>query len=276
MHYHSYRHLTPTNARLSSKPVGKLGLVQQIDDGNWKAELSAQPVRETMLSYVGAIDPYTGESWGRVRKFALSFSGYRSLNEDWGVSGGLEAAAYRGSDVADNHSLSLNAGLSHDLKFKGFDYFSIGPELGLQGFEDNLSHYTLGHGGYFSPQHRLALGISAAFQASSSNFAIRGRLYGGWTHHYQKSSPCFPLGAPAISNCTQQYESVEDRGRELNGLISGVFRLSDHTQLLFGASARTAPEFQDSMIFTGLRINLEARPSVNTSDLPENWLNGFY
>jgi len=55
--------MTPSGAAVSSALVGNLGFTRQTERGNWGAELFSQPMRESILSYTGIVDPYSGQPW---------------------------------------------------------------------------------------------------------------------------------------------------------------------------------------------------------------------
>ncbi len=271
--------LTPLDGPVSAAPLGRLQRLQQTAGGHWSAELFLQPLRESMLSYVGSVDPSTGQSWGRVRKWGLGLSAYQALNPDWSLSAGLELAAYRGKQVADNQAWGINLGLGRELGLDGFDYFSLGPELSYQAFDRNLSHFTLGHGGYFSPQRRFAAGLAAGFQRRNGRYALGGRLYTGWATQHQAASPCFPLGGAAVPNrglCADGFTASDDQGFEINGYLSLALRLSDHSRLLLALVGRDGINYQDGAALLGVRIHLDRRPAVLSSDLPQSWLTSLF
>jgi tetratricopeptide (TPR) repeat protein len=270
--------MTPSGAPLSSALLGSLSRLQQTDGGHWRATLFVRPLRESLLSYVGAVDPYSGQPWGRVRKFGGELAVYQALTPDWGLSADLEAAHYEGDGVADNAGMSASLGLGYALGLDGFDYFTLGPRLSYQVFDENLNHFTYGHGGYFSPQGRFAAGLAAVFQRQGGDYALRGQLYAGWATQHEGAGPCFPLGGASPTNgpCTTGYAAVDTRGVEANGYVAVAVRLSGHGQLLFGLTARDGADYQDATVLAGVRFTLDPRPSVLSADLPESWLKSLF
>ena len=240
----SYRHqgwlttyagigLTPSGAVLPSALVGNVGVMQQYERGNWRAEIFSQPVRESILSYTGIVDPYTGQNWGRVRRNGALVGGSMALTDRWSASGKLQAMDLEGTNVASNQGLALNLGLAKDLRLRGFDYFTVGPDLSYEAYSKNLSHFTLGHGGYFSPQSLLSLGVSNHFLTSEARqHIIKGDFSLGLFDKREAASPCFPAGGGALPvNPACVYAASSATGVYYSAQLMGVRRLTDHLQL---------------------------------------------
>ena len=286
----SYRHegwlttyaglgMTPGGAVLASAPVGNLGVMQQTVRGNWRAEVFVEPVRESILSYTGIVDPYTGQNWGRVRRSGALAGGYAGLGDRWGASGQLRLVNLEGEQVAGNQGLTLNLGLAKDLGLRGFDYFSIGPDLTYDAYRRNLSHFTLGHGGYFSPESLLSAGVSAHFlTAEARQYILKGDGSVGVFNKREAASPCFPLGAPVPLNpgCQNGYGAASASGIYYTAELMGVRRLSDHVQIGGGVILRRNPQYQDKAALVFVRYVFGARPAVMSSDLPTGLIRSLY
>ncbi len=65
--------------------VGRAGLTGVQDWGNWDVSIYRNSVKQSILSYTGLIDPYTGNTWGRVSEDGLSLSAYDNLGGGWGA-----------------------------------------------------------------------------------------------------------------------------------------------------------------------------------------------
>jgi hypothetical protein len=272
--------LTPSNAEVGSAPIGNLGLVQQHERGNWRAEIFSQPVRESILSYTGIIDPYTGEAWGRVRRSGVAIGGYSALGERWGASGGIQVMHLGGERVADNQAFTLNLSLARDLKLPGFDYFSVGPDFSYETYRKNLSHFTLGHGGYFSPDRLISLGVSGhLLTAEARQYIIKGDANVGVYDKSEAASPCFPLGgAPLPLNpaCQNGYAAANARGVYYSAEVMAVRRLSDHMQLGGGLIFRRNPQYQDKAAMLFVRYVFSPRGVVMSSDLPTELFHSLF
>lgn len=153
---------------LGSTPVGFLvtnwvGGVRYSDaDANRYSsiELFRRPVTSSLLSYAGQRDPATGAVWGGVVRTGTSF---RFSFSDEGVTRALfgRVALLQGSNVAGNNELRLGASQSHDLITARDMTLSAGVSTVYWHFQRDLSNFTYGQGGYYSPQQYLSLSLPA-------------------------------------------------------------------------------------------------------------------
>lgn len=121
-------------------------------------ELFRRPVTSSLLSYAGQRDPASGAVWGGVMRSGASFRLSRSENgRTRAVSG--RVALLQGREVADNHELRLGISQSHDLISRRDMELSAGVAATYWHFQRDLSNFTYGHGGYYSPQHYLGLSL---------------------------------------------------------------------------------------------------------------------
>lgn len=269
---------TPFGADLSAEIIGNLGVLQQQRKGYWQTELFARPVRESLLSYIGIVDPYTGQSWGRVRKAGVDLNGFHQMVNDWGVSGRLEGGYLFGKNVSDNLSWSLGLGLSKAEHLRGFDYFSWGPEWFYDGYAKNLSHFTLGQGGYFSPDYRIASGLSVNFLTEEGkDYMVKGRVHAGYAVQRESASDCFPAlkNSTVLSTCTS-YAAAHAADANFNAEFSAVARLSAHWQLGGAITVRRSTAYDDQAGQIFLRYQFDSRSKVMSGDLADNLLQNLF
>jgi len=255
---------TPSSGVISSKPTWKLGFLKQERLGFWNAELFSQPVRDSILSYTGIIDPYSGEKWGRVMKTGISLSGYHRLGNSFGIFGHGSFAELSGERVADNRSQSGGISLARNLQIKGFDYFAAGASVSYEDYQKNLSHFTFGQGGYFSPQHRVFLGGTINFLTEENrNFILKGNAAIGYQTQQQDRSPFFPLDPNGTD-----YNGSSQKGLGLTAQFHAVIRLEDYWQLGGELGLRETPGYHDKSALIFLRLLYRPRKTVHSMDLP--------
>ena len=269
--------MTPSGGAVSSAPVGNLGVTRQTGNGNWSAELFSQPVRESILSYTGMIDPYGGPSWGRVRRTGALVRGYTALSENWGVSGRLRAMSLKGENVANNRGKGISLSLARNLTVPGFDYVAVGPDISFDTFDRNLSGFTIGNGGYFSPKRLLSLGFTANLQtAEARRYSIKGNFSLGYFDKSEAESTCFPLGGlpfnPACPNAAASHAS----GLYYSGQLLGVWRYTNELQLGGGLIYGRNPQYNDKSAAIFMRYSFYPRPAVMSSDIPEAMFQRLY
>jgi len=185
---------TPLDALVTSKPTWQLGMLQQTTKGYWRLSLSEQSVKNSMLSYVGMQDPYTGDRWGRVLKTALQLSDVRQLSSDTHLYSQVAVARLKGQQVDSNTSISVLAFLSRRDAMSDRFSLNYGPYVSYLHYRENLSQFTFGHGGYFSPQNWFELGGQLDYITSANkSWLIKAnfQLSGAWFK--EAKSPFFPL-----------------------------------------------------------------------------------
>lgn len=174
-------------------PAFRLGLTSQYEGGYVEGELFGLPVRESILSYGGIRDPFTGEKWGRVREYGARFSVYHEMNERYSLFGQIIGSYMSGKKVQNNQRLAMR--LSGDRRFEveGMEYLTLGPGLSVANYRRNLSEFTFGHGGYFSPQTFFQGDINATIMTKQGqDWLVAASAFLGFQTNHQSSTPFFP------------------------------------------------------------------------------------
>lgn len=161
--------------------------------GGWRLRLSGErrAVQDSLLSWAGQRDALTGQTWGGVMR-----TGGRAQIEYAQGAGSLYAgggyAVFDGSGVRDNARVEIGAGGSYAVVRRPDETLSLGLDLVYFAYDENLRFFTLGHGGYFSPQSYTALNLPVDWRARSGEWSWRlgGSLgYAVWS---EDSAPVFP------------------------------------------------------------------------------------
>ena len=241
------------------------------DDHAWRAALYREPVRDSVLSLMGQRDPVSGEPWGRVLRHGASLGGYRRLGATpWSLAGELRLEQLTGRSVADNRHLSAQLELMHVFAAPGFRFLQAGPTLGWEGYRHDLSGYTWGHGGYFSPQSLTHVGTAVQFEiAATDDLLLAGRLSTKWQRMERNAAPCHPLPPPAgPSTCSGNYAGVRDQGLASQAELRAVTRLASRWQLAGAVGYRHAPYYRDLAMGLTLVHLFEPQPTLHSEDLP--------
>lgn len=143
---------------LISHVVGELTFASHLDDLTLKAALSRRAVTDSVLSSAGMRDPQTLQSWGGVVKTGVRF-GLTYGGDEHGVYADLGAAQLSGKEVKDNTQFEVGVGAYWRIYQSASSKLKLGLNLTTMAFRDNLGFFTLGHGGYFSPQKYFSLGV---------------------------------------------------------------------------------------------------------------------
>ena len=263
---------TPGAAALPATASFALGWREVGQDAAWRIELAREPVRDSVLSLAGQTDPASGLAWGRVLRTGLAASGHRRLDGGpWTLAGELRAALVEGRSVADNRQLAAQVELMHGFAADGLRYLQAGPVLAWEGYRRDLSAFTWGHGGYFSPRAYTRLGAAVQFEtASRPDWLLAGRLSAEWQRVERNAPPCHPLPPPAgPSTCTGDLPAETKQGLAGQVELRGVARLSPHWQLAAVYGRRHGPAYRDQVFGLELRYLFEPQAQLHPEDLPD-------
>ena len=185
---------TPLGGPLASWPVGNAGLIWRDNKGYIQGELYSKSIKESITSYVGSEDPYTGDTWGRVTETGVNLSVFRGLPGDNTIflKGGI--GSVNGTNVEDNIHVYGTIALAHVWRPQGYEYVTLGVSGSAEGFENNQNHFTYGNGGYFSPEYLIQGLVQAQFLTEEGkNWIAAGSVAAGVQNNEQAASPFFPL-----------------------------------------------------------------------------------
>ncbi len=185
--------VTPVNfARLTI--VGGLSWKRAFRNVDLTLEASRRAVEESVLSFAGVSDPGTGRVWGGVVKQG----GAVTLRHDDRNSKSYAVLDYKyltGMNVEPNHSLAAHLGLRWELQRAKSTRLETGIAVSAMAFERNLSEFTYGHGGYFSPQRFVHFGLPIDWRGSYQAMAWQLTLEPGVTWFQMDEAPYYPLAA---------------------------------------------------------------------------------
>ncbi|MDP2506248.1 MULTISPECIES: cellulose synthase subunit BcsC-related outer membrane protein [unclassified Oceanobacter] len=260
--------LTPSNAPISARTEGALGVDFQMQRGNINLELFSRSVKESILSYVGMYDPYDGEAWGAVSSKGVRAGVFLDLSNNYGAALGLKSASLTGTQVASNDEMEFSLRAQKQWTGDSWERITLGPTFTFQRFDQNLSKYTIGHGGYFSPQQLFKYGGELSAQTREQrNFVARGKISFGYQQHQEDCAPLLPLES---SLCSEFYTDNEASGMYMGFELVGMVQADPRAQLGGGVFYGLSPDFNEFGFMLAVRLTLDSRRFVLASDLP-NW-----
>lgn len=134
------------------------GAIGGDDSLTYRVNLSRRPVTDSLLSFAGARDSTTGKTWGGV----MATGGRLDVTKDLGSYGFLGNAAWhqlRGQEVASNGRAEVGFGSYVKVLRDADSQLTTGMNFNSMAYQKNLSDFSFGQGGYFSPQSYTALTI---------------------------------------------------------------------------------------------------------------------
>ncbi|CAB3751984.1 cellulose synthase subunit BcsC-related outer membrane protein [Paraburkholderia humisilvae] len=220
------------------------------DKVTYKLTAGRRPVTDSLLSYAGTKDDATGQEWGGVTS-----NGVRGdLAWDDGTSGVYlngEFQYLEGTNVKSN-TAGKGGGGFYTRVYKDEDQtLTAGVNTTLMHYANNLSFFTLGQGGYFSPQQYVILNVPIRWTGKNGHFSydLGGSL--GVQHYRQDSSLYYPTNAGEQASAASQnlapdpgavYPSQSHTGVSYSFDAVGEYQLAP--QLTVGASASFSNAYQ--------------------------------
>ncbi|WP_176059279.1 cellulose biosynthesis protein BcsC [Paraburkholderia sp. BCC1876] len=219
------------------------------DKVTYSLAVARRAVTDSLLSYAGARDSGSGLEWGGV----TSNGGLGSLAWDDGTSGLYVNASYQhymGYHVASNNAYKGGGGVYTRLLKDADQTLTVGVNTTLMTYNNNLSYFTYGQGGYFSPQQYMILNLPIEWMGRNGAFTydVKGSI--GVQHYRQDASNYFPLndGSDRQSNAAARANSLGGGldsnavypGQSKTGVsysLSAVGEYQLAPQLAFGATA---------------------------------------
>lgn len=260
---------TPLGGPLSPRPIGLLKATAKDRDIDFSLDLHARPVRESVLSYVGSKDPYSGKKWGRVIGYGMDGNFYRKFFDPFALTVSSTLEFLDGTNTKDNLYFALSSGVPVDLHIENFTYFTIGPFIQYETYQHNANHFTFGYGGYFSPQSMLTAGLSSQFLSRElERFLLQGNLNIGLQFKREDAEAFF---SGCKTDMDGSYNSTATSGLATSFELLASYKFTDH---LIGSAAfmlRNAPAYDDIAAMVNLTYSFDKREGLIQRDLKEHW-----
>jgi tetratricopeptide (TPR) repeat protein len=166
------------------------------------------PVYDSLLAYAGIKDPLSGRTWGGVTRNGGRFDvGYD--NGRMGAYADITGAYLEGQHVQSNYMVDAGGGAYWRFFRTETGALKVGVNLQGQAYQRNLDFYTLGQGGYWSPQEAIEATIPIEYSGTWDrlSYSVGGQF--GFMNFHESNSPYFPLdpNLQALSNPYSYYPS---------------------------------------------------------------------
>lgn len=172
--------------------VGNLTYSGSLSDTvSMKADLSRRAVTDSLLSFAGTEDTRTGDRWGGVVATGARLDMTRD-DGTYGIYGYGSAHSVTGSNVASNSRYELGGGMYVHLMNKPGSTLTAGMNLDLLSYDKNLSYFTYGQGGYFSPQSYVSVAFPVDWTGREDRLSWRLNASLGIQSFNEDPSPWFP------------------------------------------------------------------------------------
>ncbi|PZW44934.1 Tfp pilus assembly protein PilF [Humitalea rosea] len=148
-------------------------------------------VTDSLLSWAGMRDSSTNKTWGGV----VRTSGRAAIELTEGDTEFYALGGYgtlEGENVADNSRVEAGAGFRTPIYRTARDELVAGLDLTYMAYDQNLRLFTLGHGGYFSPQSFFSATVPVDYRARTGNFFWRVGASAGFSTFREDRAALFP------------------------------------------------------------------------------------
>ena len=177
--------------------LGKLG---------WSAVLSRRPLSNSLLAYAGTVDPNTGQVWGGVRATGVKLGLSADQGGAYGAWSSLQYHQLTGENVEDNTRLRVMGGVYHRLIDEPHRRLRVGTNAMYWTFDKDLSGYTFGQGGYYSPQRYVSLSLPVSYSQRWQDWSLHMEASVGYSWPKSDGGPYYPTR----SDLQQQAQSLRD------------------------------------------------------------------
>ncbi|MCT8248581.1 cellulose synthase complex outer membrane protein BcsC [Proteus faecis] len=189
--------------------VGKIAYSHDLFNVDWTLDAHRRPVNSSLLAFGGQRDIRTNQIWGGVRRTGVRLSGSYDLGGKDGYWGEISIDKLTGKNVEDNSSVRGMGGYYYKLINENNRRVSIGLNTMLWHYDKDLSGYTLGQGGYYSPQKYVSLGLPINYRERTENWSWELSGSVSWSYSQTDDRKRYPL---------QYLISPDKFNRYMNGL----------------------------------------------------------
>ena len=118
--------------------------------------LASRAVTSSELSYAGLKDPITGTPWGAVVETG-PYAGFGLYRPNYGISASVQLSDITGTRVLDNRFAGERVSGSWKFLSRPALHADVGITINSWNYQHNLSNYTFGSGGYYSPKSYVSV-----------------------------------------------------------------------------------------------------------------------
>jgi len=260
--------VTPVGFQFSNLTGGLKfdGTLDRADTLYYSVNVSSRPVVDSVLSFAGTRDSVTGQAWGGVMSTGVRVQLSKELGA-YGVSGSVGFFSLTGHDVASNTRADANLGSYKNLIKTKDETLTLGVNAASMFYNKNLSNYTYGQGGYFSPQQYYALTLPLNWSQRKGDFSYKLSGSVGLQTFSQSASDYFPNNGDLQAAAN----AVMARALATGGGGSGVASYSATSSTGMAYNLTAAGEYQlNRYAFLGGLVQLD-----NASNY-QQWGAGLY
>ncbi|ENY73803.1 cellulose synthase subunit BcsC [Aeromonas diversa CDC 2478-85] len=204
-----------------------------------------------------------------MRANGVRFDLSHDLGGAVGYWGSLQQHLLTGENVSDNWRTRLMGGGYYKLINQEHRRASVGLNTMLWHYQRDLGGYTLGQGGYYSPQRYFSLALPVSYRQRSSDWSWEVNGSVSWSRSRSDDTQRYPLAGlvpPALPDrdAIERGGSSSGIGYTLGGLVE--YRLTDHWRIGARIDIQQADDYAPSHGTLFLRYSF--KPWQGDLDMP--------
>ena len=216
-------------------------------------------VKDTILAYAGAQDPVSHRIWGGVMANSASATGNFG-NEKSGAYFNLGFQYITGQAVQTNNRVDGTLGTYWRLVHTSVGSLSAGVNLFAMHYEKNLRYFTLGQGGYFSPQRFFLFNVPVTWSGRAKRIDYVVATSVGAQSFMEQASPYFPLDTLIQGKAGPYYPELSSSGLSYNFDFRAAYQIAENWFLVGYANVNNARFYSQQSAGISIRYSFGARP----------------
>ncbi|MCE1427252.1 cellulose biosynthesis protein BcsC [Enterobacter hormaechei] len=199
--------------------VGSLSYSNDLGPIGYTLNAHRRPISSSVLAFAGQKDPNTDTTWGGVRATGGGVSVSYDKGEASGIWSSLSADSLTGKNVEDNWRVRWMTGYYYKLINQNNERLTVGVSNMLWHYDKDLSGYSLGQGGYYSPQEYVSFALPVNWRKRTENWSWELGGSVSWSHSKTKDVMRYPLQGLIPDNEPGRYtdKGVMETGSSSSG-----------------------------------------------------------
>ncbi|EMI3955656.1 cellulose biosynthesis protein BcsC [Enterobacter hormaechei] len=173
--------------------VGSLSYSNDLGPIGYTLNAHRRPISSSVLAFAGQKDPNTDTTWGGVRATGGGVSMSYDKGEANGIWSSLSADSLTGKNVEDNWRVRWMTGYYYKLINQNNERLTVGVSNMLWHYDKDLSGYSMGQGGYYSPQEYVSFALPVNWRKRTENWSWELGGSVSWSHSKTKDVMRYPL-----------------------------------------------------------------------------------
>ncbi|EPK7357587.1 cellulose synthase complex outer membrane protein BcsC [Kluyvera ascorbata] len=177
--------------------VGGLSYSSDVGPLGYTVNAHRRPISSSLLAFGGQKDnssgAHPGTTWGGVRADGGGLSLSYDKGEANGVWASLSGDQLTGKNVADNWRVRWMTGYYYKVINENNRRVTVGLNNMIWHYQKDLSGYTLGQGGYYSPQEYVSFAVPVNWRQRTENWSWELGGSVSWSHSRTRTEQSYPL-----------------------------------------------------------------------------------